>query len=307
MILSFDLGGTTIKYGVITLDGEIIEKSTVSTKNDKQLLLNTMYSIIDDAKKKYLIKGIGISAPGIIDKFGKMITAGAIFSLYGENIKETLEDRYQLPVTVDNDANAVAIAEKWIGYAQEYSNYVCLVLGTGVGGGIVINNKVYSGSHGMAGEFGWNIINQLPDEGSIGNAMLNNRTAIVSGLCKNFNELGQTEYEYFVPTTDARDIFLKEKEGDPIAKKVLEQFFTDLSVGIINLISSFDPEAIIIGGGISSNIEFKNRLEIRFEEILSRHDNLNQLKKEIHPPIIMAKLQNDAGMIGAAYQVKEIL
>lgn len=305
MILSFDIGGTTIKYGVISTDGEIIEKSSVETRDNKDILLSSLYDVVDEVMKGYLIEGIGICAPGIIDKNGLMVTAGAITSLFGENIKEIIEQKYQLPVTIDNDANAVAIAEKWLGNAQNFSNYVCLVLGTGVGGGIVINNQVYSGSHGMAGEFGWNIIANLPKEGSLGDASLNDRTAIVSGLCRIYNQQKQLDDPSFTPTINALDIFENEKAGDKIANKVLEQFFTDLSVGIINLISSFDPDAVLIGGGISSNSEFKERLRDRFEEIRSRHDNLNQIKTKINPPIIMAKLKNDAGMLGAAYQVKQ--
>lgn len=91
------------------------------------------------------IEGVGISAPGIIRSDGYMITAGAIRSLYGENIKKVIEAETGLPVTIDNDANAAAIAEKWLGNAKEMKNYIFLVLGTGVGGGISQNQEFAKG------------------------------------------------------------------------------------------------------------------------------------------------------------------
>lgn len=104
-----------------------------------------MLSIIDKIKLVHKIEGVGISAPGIIRSDGYMITAGAIRSLYGENIKKVIEAETGLPVTIDNDANAAAIAEKWLGNAKEMKNYIFLVLGTGVGGGISQNQEFAKG------------------------------------------------------------------------------------------------------------------------------------------------------------------
>ncbi|MFP9075389.1 ROK family protein, partial [Enterococcus faecalis] len=93
--------------------------------------------------------------------------------------KTTLEECCGLTVSVENDANAAAIAEKWIGNAQSFSNYLCLVLGTGVGGGIVINDQVYRGAHGMAGEFGWMVIDALPSTGNSEEVSINRKAAVV--------------------------------------------------------------------------------------------------------------------------------
>ena len=234
-----------------------------------------------------------------------MITAGAIKSLFGENIKKEIESFSNLPVTIENDANAAAIAEKWLGNAKDLTNYICLVLGTGVGGSIVINNQIYSGSNGMAGEFGWTLINDLPVSGDIESSTLNKKSAVVNGLCANYNRQKQLIEPSVSPIYDAQLILDLEKQGDVIAKDVLTDFFTNLAVGIINVMSSFDPDAILIGGGISANEEFRNRLLTTIKEVKKRHQSMNNLSSIIETPVILAKLKNDAGIIGAAYQIKE--
>lgn len=303
MFLSFDVGGTTIKYGVVDRDGKILSKSAVKTEDDKALFFAKLLDIINSIRVDTEIEGIGICAPGIIKEDGYMLTAGAIMSLYGGNIKSFIERETQLPVTVDNDANAAAIAEKWLGNAKDLKNYICLVLGTGMGGGIVINDQVYSGAHGMAGEIGWGIIKNLPNQGNIEKVSLNRRAAVVSGLCYNYNKQKLLIDSGHISIFDAVEIFKRGNEGDEIAEQVLEDFYEDLSIGLINLISFFDPEAILIGGGISQNSEFQERLEEKVKELKARHESLNRISLIIDTPIVMAKLKNDAGMLGATYQI----
>ena len=190
MFIGIDVGGTAIKYGVILRTGEIVKKGQMPTIHEKEKFLQSITALIESLQQDAVIEGVGISAPGIIQKDGTMITAGSIKPLYGINLKLELEKRVKLPVLVENDANAAAIAEKWIGNAQEVANYLCLVLGTGVGGGIVINNQVYRGAHGMAGEFGWMVIDQLPEEGNIEESSINKKTAVVGGLIRLYNLSG---------------------------------------------------------------------------------------------------------------------
>ncbi|MEG0286460.1 MAG: ROK family protein [Vagococcus sp.] len=305
MYISFDIGGTTIKYGVVNNDGEIVFQDKIKTEDNKENFFNNMKELIVALRQRFDILGIGISAPGIIRKDGLMITAGAIKSLYGENIKKEIEAFSNLPVTIENDANAAAIAEKWLGNAKDLTNYICLVLGTGVGGSIVINNQIYSGSNGMAGEFGWTLINDLPVSGDIESSTLNKKSAVVNGLCANYNRQKRLLEPSVSPIYDAQLILDLEKQGDVVAKDVLTDFFTNLAVGIINVMSSFDPDAILIGGGISANEEFRNRLLAMIKEVKSRHQSMNNLSSIIETPVILAKLKNDAGIIGAAYQIKE--
>lgn len=304
MYIGFDIGGTTIKYGVLDQEGNILEKAAIPTNYELLIFLDELEKIIQEAQERYeTIEGIGISAPGIIQKDGYMLTAGAIKPFYGANIKVELEKRTGLAVSIENDANAAAIAERWIGNAIGMDNYLCIVLGTGIGGGIVINGEIFRGAHGMAGEFGWSIIDALPETGDIEEVSWNRRAATVGGLCYQYNLAQKASNKDIVDIWDARDIFAKELAGEPLAIKIVDQFLTDLAVGMINLISCFDPEVILFGGGISSNIVFNERLQKRLAEIMHRHGSIHYLKGKTIAPVRPAKLQNDAGMIGAVYQI----
>ncbi|WP_430606725.1 hypothetical protein IGJ55_002943 [Enterococcus sp. AZ170] len=308
MYVGFDIGGTTIKHGILDEYGTILEQGSIGTEYEPEAFYKSLLKIIEAAQAKYQIKGIGISAPGIVQKDGYMLTAGAIRPLYGENFKQKLALFTSLPVTVENDANAVAIAEKWIGNATDMENYLCLVLGTGVGGGIVINGKVYRGSHGMAGEFGWMMIDKLPETGNLEDVSINKRTAIVGGLVRLYND-AQLEQspEEFVPVSDAREIFTLAENGDTLAIAITKQFYVDLSVGLVNLISCFDPEAILIGGAVSANQFFHQELQKTLEEVEKRHASINYLRGKTIAPVLPTKLKNNAGLIGAVYQVHQVV
>lgn len=303
MYVGFDIGGTTIKYGVLKETGEIIEQSVLATSSDKQQLLSELAAIVADYQKKYPLAGIGISAPGIIEKDGHMVTAGAIYSLYGTNLKQEMEQRTGLLTAVENDANAAAIAEKWVGNAQHMENYLCIVLGTGIGGGIVLNGDVYRGAHGMAGEFGWMLIDSLPETDDIEAVSYNRKAAVVGGLCMLYSQAKKAVDPDFEVITDARIIIENAETGETLAQQILADFYTDLAVGLINLLACFDPEAILIGGGISANPEFNIRLQAKLTELKTRHKSIHYLQDRIIGPILPAKLKNDAGLIGAVYQV----
>lgn len=306
MYIGIDIGGTKVKYGLIDEIGNVTERSAIPTNHDKKAFIQELIDIIQTYQMRTSnINGVGISAPGIIQKNGYMTTAGAIKSLYGTNLKEEIESVVKLPVCVENDANAAAIAERWIGNAQGIENYLCMVLGTGIGGGIVINGDVYRGSHGMAGEFGWMLIDELPEEGiDLETVSLNQRAATVSGLCFHYNRLMKQQDANFKDIQDAKLIFQEETTNE-IAAHVIQEFFQDLSVGIVNLISCFDPEVILIGGGISESDTFFERLEKEVDQLENRHESIAYLKNLTIAPIRQAKLKNDAGMIGAVFQVHQ--
>lgn len=302
MFIGIDVGGTAIKYGVILRTGEIVKKGQMPTIHEKENFLQSIEAFIKSLQQDAVIEGVGISAPGIIQKDGTMITAGSIKSLYGINLKLELEGRVKLPVIVENDANAAAIAEKWLGHAQTCENYLCLVVGTGIGGGIIVNNRLYRGSHGMAGEFGWMLIDSLPEQGNLESVSLNQRAAIVGGLCHQYQlalqQLGRSDLPL-----DAIEIFQRGEQGEVVANQVIAQFFQDLSVGLLNLISTFDPELILVGGGVSENDGFMTRLEETMSQLKARHESIGYLEGRTIAPIQRAKLKNDAGMIGAVYQL----
>lgn len=307
MYIGIDIGGTSIKYGLVSEEGDVMNKSSIPTSKNKNVFIKDILNIITrNIEGTPEIKAVGISAPGIIEKNGYFTTAGSLKAMYGVNLKVELEKHIQIPIQIENDANAAAIAERWIGNAQGIDNYLCVVLGTGVGGGIVINGDIYRGHHGMAGEFGWMIIDELPEKGNIETASINQRAAIVGGLCMRYNQVKKAENSEFEDIYDARIIFEQEMT-DSIAKQVIEQFFRDLSIGLINLISIFDPEVVLIGGGISENNDFFTRLQKELVRWEQRHDSVKYLMGKTIAPIKQTKLKNDAGIVGAVYPIRRSL
>ncbi|AYY10489.1 ROK family protein [Enterococcus sp. FDAARGOS_553] len=179
MYLGIDIGGTTIKYGFIDDKGQVYCKQSIKTIDNRHQFLVNLQTIIEESQRQEPIEGIGISAPGIIDQHGTMITAGAIKSIYGVRLKQELQKITKVPIVIENDANAAAIAEQWIGHAQGIPNYICMVLGTGIGGGIIYQNELIKGAHGMAGEFGWMVIKEINESVDIEAMSLNQRAAVM--------------------------------------------------------------------------------------------------------------------------------
>ncbi|MFB8674314.1 ROK family protein [Enterococcus gallinarum] len=306
MYLGIDIGGTTIKYGFIDDKGQVYCKQSIKTIDNRHQFLVNLQTIIEESQRQEPIEGIGISAPGIIDQHGTMITAGAIKSIYGVRLKQELQKITKVPIVIENDANAAAIAEQWIGHAQGFPNYICMVLGTGIGGGIIYQNELIKGAHGMAGEFGWMVIKEINESVDIEAMSLNQRAAVIGGLCSRYNEIMLKKDSKFKPIWDAKEIFAKE-EDDDIAHDLIHSFYEDLSVGILNLISCFDPELVLIGGGISANTLFLERLSSTISKMTERHQSIHYLVGKTIAPIKAAKLMNDAGMVGAVYQVKKLI
>ena len=290
--VGIDVGGTSIKYGLISANGQIIEKAHNKTAAKKEQVLADMAHIVQGyLDKGQHIAGTGVSMPGVIEADGMLTTAGAVKCLYGINLKDELEQRTGIKTTIENDANSAAIAEQWLGAAQGSHNYLDIVLGTGVGGALVINDQIYRGAHARSGEFGWMLLDDQHDE--LEDGSLNFQSATVIGLLRIYNIKAQEE------VTDAREIFARADNGEPIAQLVLYNYFRKLARGILNLVVSFDPEEVIVGGGISINPAFQSGLNQAYAELQSEHSSVRDLEL---PEIVPAKLGNDAGMIGAVYR-----
>lgn len=292
--IGIDIGGTSVKYGLVDEKGSVSNKNSFKTKaDDKTGLLDDLVEAVKEVQKIAPdVLGIGVSMPGVVQADGYLTTAGAIYGFYEINLKELLEAKTGLPVKIENDANAAAIAEKWIGSAQGIHDYISLVLGTGVGGALVINDQIYRGAHARSGEFGWMIVED--DDIDVEMGSLNFRGATVIGLIRRYNQFSDEKID------DARIIFERADQDETLAKNVLKSYYHSLAKGIINLEVSFDPAAVIIGGGISANTEFLNDLNKMIESIKATHNSIKNLDL---PKVKGAKLKNDAGMIGAVYQL----
>lgn len=304
MYLSFDIGGTAIKYGIVTDAGEILEKGKVPTPQEENEFLNILTEIFTTYKTNYDLAGIGISAPGVVSKKGVMTTFGALTKLYGMPLADKLSQLTGLSVAVENDANAAAIAEHWTGGAKDLENYLVMVIGTGIGGGLVINGQVYRGGHGMAGELGWPLNHGVLTAGNIEHESETFHSATVLGLLRRYN-LAQASFGQTDELTDAKALIDLVKAEDETAQAVFDEFVSDLAVNLLNLFTILDPEAILIGGGISENEFFMQSLIQKWQKLISRHEALDRVNQMgILGEVRKAQLGNDAGILGAAYLIK---
>lgn len=290
MYLSFDVGGTKTKYSLINECGEILESGSFSTKDNKEVIFSNVKNIAEEFKNKnYDIDGLAFSMPGVIDvKRGHMITGGALYDLYDFPFKEELEKYVGIPVELENDVNCVALAEKWQGNAKECENFVCLTVGTGVGGAIYIDGKMVRGTKYAAGEFGFMITDRRENYEE---ASLSMSGSVRGGLIQTYAREKGINWEEL----NGEKIFELAKQGDMIAKKVINDFYTSLAYSVYNLAVSLNPEKILIGGEITKREDFIEIIENKVETI----------KKDVcplkMPKIERCKFLNDSGKIGAVY------
>ena len=305
--IAFYIGGTFIKYGVVDDSGKILKKGKISTPQTEKPFLESLSEKVKVVQKEYQnILGIGISVPGTPNSKGVMVNFGSLTQMYGLALKEKLNNLTQLPVVVENDANAAAIAEKWIGAGKKYSNYMVMVLGTGIGGGIVINNQIYRGGHGISGEFGWVLNHGINKVGELEEVSQNFKSATVMGLLRRYNQAMESiTHNNFSELTEAKAVIDLVVANDQVATIIFDEFLTDLTINLMNLTACFDPEVILIGGGISANDYVVEKIQEKWEELIIRHFGLNRIKQQgLLTEIKRTDLQNDAGMIGAAYTVR---
>lgn len=297
--MSFDIGGTFIKYAVIDDRGKIYSKGKFKTPGfpTNETIPKSLTNIIKDLKYKFEFSCVGISTAGQVDIDTASIyyAVDSIPGYTGTNFRKTIGDIFNLPVFVDNDVNSAAAGEIWLGAGKDLDNFLCMTLGTGVGGAIVINRKVYRGDNYSAGEIGHFIIIPDGDTCNCGRKGCYERYASTSSLIRMYKEElvknnipceENYEGEYIV------DLYYK---GDDIATNVYDKFLDYIAYGIANLTHILDPGVVIIGGGISAQGKpFFNEINKRFKKyVLSAYADRTCIKQ--------AELINDAGVIGAAY------
>lgn len=285
--ISFDVGGTKVKHAVLNEIGEIKEKNSYSTNKDElEKFIGDMLKIIGKYREKYNISGIGISLPGFVDpSTGYTEKAGAIDALHGKNLKEILEVKTKLKVEVENDANCVALAEKYSGNAVGSKDFVCVTVGTGIGGAIVVNDKLLYGHNFRGGEIGFMMIRE--DSDGLGSISQNSSTRSLINEYKKYKALDE---EALVEGTTV----FEEGKKDEAVKNIIEGWYERLSTAIFNLAAILNPEKILVGGGISIREEFI--------ETIKEHLNKNEYWKDIGVEVCSCKYRNDAGLIGAVYK-----
>lgn len=300
--LALDIGGTKIKYGIVDEIGNVEKWNSTDTEAYKgaEWLIKNIENII-----LYLIKncddnisGIGISTAGQVDsKKGEIIFATDTFPGWtGVKLKSIIEDKFKYPCYVNNDVNCAALGEMWVGAAKEEKNFLCITLGTGIGGAIVINGNLFTGNNFVAGEFGHMALYKDGYKCTCGQKGCYEQYASTSALIKR----GEKAINYS-EKLNGKIIFNRANNNIEPYKTLVDNWCSDIALGLKSLIHIFNPPLIVIGGGVCaqgqkliSNIE--NNLKI-----ITMPSFLNNLK------ISTAQCTNFAGMLGSVYGLKEEL
>lgn len=286
--IGVDIGGTFVKFGIVSKEGKVIYRDKVETEASGEEIINKIKGFYLREKNNYNLLGLGLSIPGIISEDGSMKTAGALKDFIGVNLKKTLEKEIRIPVEVISDSNAAAVAEAWNGNGTDIKNFVCLTLGTAVGGAIYIDGKLYKGLGGLAGEFGVTLMER--DSESYKEQSYSMHAGVVAGLCRNYSLKVKER------VLDAREILKRAKNGDTIAEKCIEEFYSSVSRLLINVALTVAPDVILIGGGISENKEMMDNIIRSYKELCSEYKVLSMVEM---PKVKECYHKNNAGIIGA--------
>jgi glucokinase len=305
--IGVDLGGTSIKLGIVTSNGKLLKKIQIRTeaeKGVKKVIENITSGIREITKNsKYRIEGIGIGCPGVVTP-GKGIVENPP-NLPGwkkVNIGKIIHDEFKKKVYVDNDANAAAIGELIFGSGRKYKSFIMITLGTGVGGGIVINKKIYHGDYGAAGEIGHISIDYNGPkcncgsygciEAYAGNLYLRER--VRTDLKKHPESKMWELINNDLSKVSPRNVQTAAEAGDTFAKSIIEELGVNLGSAFTSLCNVLDISVFIIGGGISG---FGKPLFDAIKRTLCM-----RVMAPIRPRVrvLPAKLKNDAGVKGAS-------
>lgn len=291
-ILCFDIGGTFIKYGLCDENFNLIEKDKVPTyaQNGGQSIIERIIEIIEQYDN---IDRVGVSTAGQVDSENGIVVYSTDNIPYytGMRVKSLIENKTGIPTFVENDVNCAALGEAYFGAAKGVSDFICLTLGTGVGGAIFLNNKLYKGSSSSAGELGHMIIHSGGKQCTCGGEGCYECYASASALIKAVNKVSPVELNAF-------QIFEKENIEKPEIRSEIDKWIDEIIVGLVNIIYIFNPSMIVLGGGIMNEDYI---IELIDRKIYSRlMDNFKNVK------IVRPKLGNDAGMIGAAYEASKL-
>ena len=287
-----DVGGTTVKLGLFTVEGELLDKWEIKTytENEGERILPDVAEAIKGKIAEKLLKaeeicGIGVGVPAPVDKNGAIERAANV-GWMAKEIKKELEELTGFPCVIGNDANVAALGEMWKGAGEGEKDLIMVTLGTGVGGGIIIDGHAVVGAHGAGGEIG-HITGCLEQYASA--------TGLVR-LAKRYFEKNTKNSILTGKEITAKEVFDAAKAGDAAALEITEEFGAYLGQALVNLAATVDPAVFVIGGGVSKAGDIL--LETVRKYFYDHAFYGNQKTK-----ITLATLGNDAGIYGAAKQV----
>ncbi len=301
-IIGIDLGGTNLKAALLDTRYRIIRKESLSTRDfsDKESLINAIAGCVNKLIKENKLKkgnvfGVGLGLPGPINaRQGLVHFFPNIPGWKDIRLKKILEKKIKLPVFLDNDANLMSLAEHSIGAAKGFRNVVCLTLGTGVGGGLIVEGKLYRGSSYAAGEIGHIPVNEDGPRCNCGGK------ACLETYIGNKRIIEQARRSF------KRDISLEDlsqlaNSGNKKAKAIWSKVGQSLGVALAGIVNLLNPDCVVIGGGVA------NAGRVLFDQVKDTISKRAMGVPAKQVKIFKAKLGDDAGLIGAAILVKENL
>lgn len=300
-VFGVDVGGTTVKLGLFDAQGNVLDKWEIPTRTEDEgshILPDIADSIREKMKRidKDSVVGVGVGAPGPIDSKG--VVRRAVNLGWGTfSIKDTLEDLLNVPVMAGNDANVAALGEMWMGGGQGCRDLIMVTLGTGVGGGIIIDGRILTGSGGAGGEIGHMHVEDEEEEScNCGNKGCLEQYSSATGITRLANRLLAASGRDSVlrgREVSAKSVFDAVKAKDPLAVETAEKFGKYLGDALASIACVVNPEAIVIGGGVSKAGEI-------LIDYIRPHYEKNVFHGSREVKFSLATLGNDAGIYGAA-------
>lgn len=311
--VGIDLGGTNIKAGIVTDAGEMLNRSSIKTNANRPMeeIIHDMgklaLTVIKDAKLDVKdIKAIGIGSPGTPDNKEGVLVYSNNLPFNMAPMRKLIKDIVNLPVYIDNDANCAGMAEAVAGAAKGVKNSVTITLGTGIGAGVIVNGRIYSGFNQAGSEFGHTVLVSGGEQCSCGRKGCFEKYGSASALVRMTKEAAEKNPSSKLNQVikdegkiNAKIAFKAMRMGDQVAADVVDQYTDYLADGLANAINAFMPEVLVIGGGVCN--EGDPLLKPLQEKTMSRPYFGPGVKKTV---IKLAEMGNDAGIVGAAMMGK---
>ncbi len=308
-LIGIDLGGTTVKIGFLTVEGEIINHWQIPTDTSdagKNILSDIVKSInekiVEYGYEKEDFLGAGIGVPGPVTHSGVLLKAVNLGWQEEVNIEYEFSKMIDMPVRADNDANVATIGEMWQGSGEGARDMIFVTLGTGVGGGVITNGEIVKGANGGGGEIGHIAVDfEHGEKCNCGKTGCLETLASATGIVRETNKAlknytGTTILSSY-DNLNAKNIFDAAKNDDEFALEMVENLGRSLGFVLANIASTTNPETIVIGGGVS-------KAGTILTDVIKKHFVKYVFDSNKNVEFKIAKLENDAGIIGAAYLVK---
>lgn len=311
MRIGVDVGGMSVKVGIVNEQGEITSKKVIKTEiGDQNSFVQKVGDLVNEILtenniSKSQIKGIGVGCPGSVSTLDGVVKYSENIKWVDCQVKKIIEEKTGIPTYVGNDADCATIGEVKFGIAKGYTDVIMITIGTGIGGGMVINGSLYTGYKGMAGELGHITLVYGGVQCACGRKGCYEKYASATGLIRltkefmltDTNKTSQMWQEVCGDIEKVSGItsFKCAKNGDKLANLVVEKYIEYVSEGLLNYCNIFRPQAIVLGGAISNEGEYLTSKIVKYlEERAYGYSGTPKVE------ILTAKLKNDAGIIGAS-------